>query len=235
MIWNLLMADKSSAFFFILRGARRIFIRPEWKRTQPGFPTQCNQIADCDKNFTLIYQPVDLCGLSATWLADFNAINFNSFDWFFLIFEKFKTKFSKLMIYCWNVKQNEPHQMIYAVPVIGGRTSEAESIYRIIPVSLCFFPLKITKIFLKSSPKKKLMKETEKIEKKNGRWWRHVTRPTAKRLVSTCWSYFFVELHPNIYINDYGFCGVSHSVWPSSSEMNHLNKFSSKKKKFVAH
>ena len=46
------------------------------------------------------------------------------------------------MIYCWNVKQNEPHQMIYAVPVIGGRTSEAESIYRIIPVSLCFFFLK---------------------------------------------------------------------------------------------
>ena len=39
-------------------------------------------------------------------------------------------------------KENEPHQMIYAVPVIGGRTSEAESIYRIIPVSLCFFFLK---------------------------------------------------------------------------------------------
>ena len=167
MIWNLLMADKSSAFFFILRGARRIFIRPEWKRTQPGFPTQCNQIADCDKNFTLIYQPVDLCGLSATWLADFNAINFNSFYWFFFNFWKIWNKIQQIDDLLLEHKENEPHQMIYAVPVIGGRTSEAESIYRIIPVSLCFFfSLKITKIFLKSSPQKKLMKETEKKSKK---------------------------------------------------------------------
>ena len=167
MIWNLLMADKSSAFFFILRGARRIFIRPEWKRTQPGFPTQCNQIADCDKNFTLIYQTVDLCGLSATWLADFNAINFNSFYWFFFNFWKIWNKIQQIDDLLLERKKkrapsNDLRRSSHWRSNERGRIDLSDHS----GFAVFFFSLKITKIFLKSSPQKKLMKETEKKSKK---------------------------------------------------------------------
>ena len=70
------------------------------------------------------------------------------------------------MIYCWNIKKTSPIKWFTPFQSLAVERARPNRFIGSFRFRCVFFSLKITKIFLKSSPQKKLMKETEKKSKK---------------------------------------------------------------------
>ena len=70
------------------------------------------------------------------------------------------------MIYCWNIKKTSPIKWFTPFQSLAVERAKPNRFIGSFRFRCVFFSLKITKIFLKSSPQKKLMKETEKKSKK---------------------------------------------------------------------